>query len=287
MATEDAPLVGVIGLGLVGSALVDRLRGAGFRVVGHDIDPTKTAGLPDEDRAESPAALAARARRIVLSLPDSDVVAQVVDALPPVELIVDTTTGAPDVTDALARRLAAQGTAYIDAPLSGSSAQIRRGDAALLVGGDPDALDTHADLLAALSERVFCVGPVGAGSRAKLASNLVLGLNRAALAEGLVLAERLGLDPAAFLDVLRATPAYSAAMDVKGRRMVTGTFDPPDARLAQHRKDVALMLACAAETDQRLPLTEAHAALLDAAIAAGDGALDNAAVIQALRRARP
>jgi 3-hydroxyisobutyrate dehydrogenase-like beta-hydroxyacid dehydrogenase len=130
------------------------------------------------------------------------------------------------------------------------------------------------------------MGGAGAGARAKLALNLVLGLNRAALAEGLAFAEGLDLEGAAFLSLLRDSPAYSAAMDAKGAIMLEGRFSPPQARLAQHRKDLALMLAEAERTGQPLPLGAAHAALLDAAIAAGDADLDNAAVLQQLRRMR-
>jgi len=135
-----------------------------------------------------------------------------------------------------------------------------------------------------LAERVLYMGPPGSGAKAKLAVNLVLGLNRAVLAEGLVFAERLGIGMPAALELFACTPAYSRAVDVKGRKMVSGDFGP-EARLAQHRKDVGLMLALAGEAGQGLPFTEVHAAVLDRAIAAGDGELDNSAVIgEILRR---
>jgi len=240
----------------------------------------------------TPRAAAGAARRIVLSLPNSRTVLDVVEgpagilqaARPPC-LIIDTTTGDPQDAEGLAGRLAARGVGYLDATISGSSAQVRARTATFLVGGQPEHLDSARDLLAAVSDRVFHLGPPGAGSRAKLASNLVLGLNRLALAEGLVFAECLGLDLARFLDVLRQSAAYSAAMDTKGPRMLGGDF-APEARLRQHLKDVELMLAQAAACGQELPLTSAHRALLARAVAAGDGELDNAAVIRQLRRQR-
>ena len=121
------------------------------------------------------------------------------------------------------------------------------------------------------------------GARAKLATNLVLGLNRAAFAEGLVFAESLGIQPAAFLELVLASPARSDAAALKGPLMVAGDF-APQSRIRQHLKDLELMLAGAGAMGQRLPLTETHAALLRAAVACGDGELDNAAIVRQLRR---
>jgi len=95
----------------------------------------------------------------------------------------------------------------------------------------------------------------------------------------------VGLDLASFLDLARVTPGYSAAMDIKGDRMVAGDF-APDSRVRQHRKDLRLILDAARDAGQGMPLTETHAGLLDALIDAGDGDLDNAAIIRALRRLR-
>jgi 3-hydroxyisobutyrate dehydrogenase-like beta-hydroxyacid dehydrogenase len=111
----------------------------------------------------------------------------------------------------------------------------------------------------------------------------VLGLNRAVLAEGMVFAENMGISPAQFLALVLASPATSGAAQAKGRMMVEGDF-APQSRIHQHLKDVKLMIDSAAAEGQKLPLSEAHAALMRAAIAAGDGELDNAAIIRELRR---
>jgi 3-hydroxyisobutyrate dehydrogenase-like beta-hydroxyacid dehydrogenase len=167
--------------------------------------------------------------------------------------------------------------------LSGSSQQIQQGTATMLLGAAPAALQRHAALLDALSPQRIVVGGAGMGARAKLATNLVLGLNRAALAEGMVFAERLGIAPGTFLKLVLATPAASAAAHAKGALMVSGEFTP-QSRIHQHLKDVNLMLHQSAAAGQRLPLSETHAALLRAAVAAGDGELDNAAIIRQIRR---
>ena len=284
--------VGIVGVGLVGTALAQNLLKAGFDVVGYDIDKSRCDRLRSMGGrpAGSPADVGAAAPRVMLSLLTSDVVRDVVEgpdgllaADTPPRTIVDTTTGDPDETAALAARLAGRGVAYLDATVAGSSRQVADRTGVFMVGGDADAFAACDDLFAALGGNARHLGGAGSGARAKLACNLVLGLNRLALAEGLVLAERLGLEPRGFLDLLRRTPAYSAAMDVKGEKMLRGDFAPA-ARLAQHRKDVALILDCAERVGQDLPLSAAHLAVLDAAIAAGDGDLDNAAVIRELRR---
>jgi 3-hydroxyisobutyrate dehydrogenase-like beta-hydroxyacid dehydrogenase len=200
--------------------------------------------------------------------------------------VIDCSTGDPDALQALAARLAQRGVDFIEAPLSGSSQQIAQGQATMLLGGAPAALDRHAPVLAALSPQRMHVGGAGMGARAKLATNLVLGLNRAAFAEGLVFAESLGIPPATFLELVLASPARSDAAALKGPLMVSGDF-APQSRIRQHLKDLELMLAAASSSDQGLPLTQAHAALLRAAVAAGDGELDNAAVVRQLRREMP
>jgi 3-hydroxyisobutyrate dehydrogenase-like beta-hydroxyacid dehydrogenase len=136
------------------------------------------------------------------------------------------------------------------------------------------------------ARRWFHLGPCGSGSQMKLVSNLVLGLNRAALAEGLWLSKVLGLDAQIVLTVLRESMAYSRIMDTKGQKMITGDFEP-QARLSQHQKDVRLILQAAAGAGTDLPLTQAHARLLELAQNAGFGAQDNSAIIRAFEQLGP
>ena len=174
----------------------------------------------------------------------------------------------------------------MDATISGSSKIIAAGKGVFIAGGRKEDFDACADLFAVLTDKAFHVGPAGDGAKAKLATNLIMGLNRAALAEGLVFAERIGLDPASFLALARNNAAYSVVMDGKGQRMLTGDYSPA-GRLAQHRKDVATILEYGDKLDQELPLSRKHLEILDAAILAGDGDLDNAAVIEEIRRRGP
>jgi 3-hydroxyisobutyrate dehydrogenase-like beta-hydroxyacid dehydrogenase len=277
--------VGLVGVGLLGLALTERLIGAGFRVLGYDLLETRRHELV----ALGGVAVATSAEVfqqcdiVVLCLPDSSVVASVLDGAQPDLrqglLLVDTTTGDPFDTAALGNSLSSRGVEYLDATVAGSSAVVRGGAAIVMAGGSERAFHAAGGVLGAFASGVFHVGPCGSGARMKLVVNLVLGLNRAALAEGLTLAKSLGLDPAAALEVLRSGAAYSQAMDDKGAKMLAGDFSP-QARLAQHLKDVRLMLDAAARTGTELPLSKLHRTLLERAETAGLGELDNSAIFR-------
>lgn len=267
MAGIDEKTIGVVGLGLLGRAIAERLASAGFDVAGYDRSAEAMRTFEGRASAE-----ALRADRIVLAVFDSADAEQVV-ANSSARLYIDCTTGDPARVQALAARLAEKGVSYVEAPLSGSSDAVRRGEALMLVGGEPAGCE---DLLAAISTHRVAVGRPGMAARAKLATNLVLGLNRAALAEGIAFAEALGIPRRQFLDLVRASPAASAAALAKGEKMVSGDF-APESRIRQHLKDVRTMLAA---SPLQLPLTRAHERLLEDAVAAGDGDLDNAAIVR-------
>ncbi len=281
--------VGLIGLGLMGTALTERLLEHDYRVAVWN--RTRGAAEPllarGAEWSDNPIAACGR---VIISLYSTEVVAEVLEkmrtGLRPGQIIVDTTTGAPSQVEALGARLTAGGARYLDAPISGSSEQTRRGEATVMVSGERQAYEACADLWRALGRKVFYVGPCGTASKMKLISNLVLGLNRAALAEGLALAESLGVSAEAALEVLSGSMAYSRTMDTKGRKMVERDFSV-QARLSQHLKDVRLMLKAAAGAGLPLPLTETHRQLLERAEATGLGDHDNSAIIEVFRKPRP
>jgi 3-hydroxyisobutyrate dehydrogenase-like beta-hydroxyacid dehydrogenase len=259
--------VGVVGLGLLGRAIAARLESAGFAVVGYDRSAEAARAFEGRTSEE-----ALRAPRIVLAVFSSSDAEQVI-AASSARLYVDCTTGDPARVEALAADLAKRGIGYVEAPLSGSSDAVRRGEALMLVGGEAAGCE---DLLAAISAHRVAVGAAGTAARAKLATNLVLGLNRAALAEGMAFAEALGIPRRQFLDLVRASPAASAAALAKGEKMVSGDYTP-DSRIRQHLKDVRTILSA---SPLELPLTHAHQRLLEDAVSSGDGELDNAAIIR-------
>lgn len=274
--------VGLVGIGLVGTALAERLLAAGYEVTGFDISAAQVEQFArlGGRAAGSAAEVAAAAPRVILSLPSSDIAGRVIGEMVPEGIVVDTTTGEPDDMAGFGAALEARGIGYVDATIGGSSRQVRDGEAILICGGAARTFAACEDLFAVCARRAFHVGPCGAGARMKLVMNLALGLHRAVLAEALSYAAAVGVDPAAALDILRESPAYSRVMDTKGRKMLAGDFSV-EARLSQHLKDVRLMLESGRRHGARMPLSAAHRELLERAEAAGFGAADNSAVIKA------
>lgn len=284
--------IGLVGLGLVGTAIAERLLAGLFDVVGFDIEQAKCEHLKQlgGKTFSNPAQVAEQTDRIILSLPNTEEVLKVVEgpegileSKSPPRYIIDMTTGDPDETAELAKRLKEKDIFFLDAPFSGSSQQVKDKEITFMIGGDKTAYENCMDIFQTLATKIFYLSDSGNGSRAKLASNLILGLNRLALAEGLVFAGKLGLDPKAFLELLKVTPAYSAAMDIKGKKMLDGDFQP-QARLSQHHKDVSIMLKYSQKLGQELPLSQVHLDVLKKAIEAGDGDLDNSAVFREIKR---
>lgn len=283
--------VGLIGVGLLGEAFATRLLAAGLEVRGFDVDPLRQSRLRDMGgHAADLDEIARTCDPILIAVFSTDQVEEVVERLLP-ELegtgrtLMCASTCDPDRIAALGTRAAAHGIHFLETPVSGTSEQARRGDGVGLLGGDEETIAAVAPVLDAIFPSRFHVGKVGDGGRAKLAVNLILGLNRLALAEGLVFAERLGLDPAAFLDLARGSAAYSQVMETKGPKMVRGDF-APEGRARQTLKDVHLMLDQARARGQRLPALEVNADVLEACVRNGEGDLDNSVVINEVRRRR-
>jgi 3-hydroxyisobutyrate dehydrogenase-like beta-hydroxyacid dehydrogenase/catechol 2,3-dioxygenase-like lactoylglutathione lyase family enzyme len=280
------PNAGLIGLGLLGSALAQRMLAAGFSVTGYDPCPQATAAAAAMGctTVGSSSDVFSACRVVVLSLPNAEIVeevlAQASGQLTVGHLIVDTTTGDPDRMATVGGQLLQRGIEYLDATIAASSAQVLVGDAVVMVGGDAAAFQTCEPLFATFARQSVHVGPSGNGARMKLVNNLMLGLSRAALAEALTFAGKCGLDRRAALEVLRAGNAYSRVMDTKGEKMLVRDFTP-QGRLAQHLKDVRLILDCGRRSDAALPLTETHRTLLETCQSAGLGEQDNSAVIMA------
>ncbi len=287
-AKNSVKTIGILGFGLVGQALAARLTSGGYQV--HACDPSKPAQAAaqalDIPIVANAQALAAQCNVILIAVLDDAALQQCADALTQSsslpEFVISCVTASVEATQFAEALLTRLHIAFADMPLLGSSQQIAAGQALGLLGASETVAQQWASLLAVLCPNYRHVGPCGYGARAKLACNLVLGLNRAALAEGLVLATTLGLDGTAFLDLLRESPAYSRAVDVAGPRMVARDF-APRSRISQHRKDLGLMLDEGNKNGLNLSLTQAHAKLLDHAIAQGLGELDNVAIIDAMQ----
>jgi putative dehydrogenase len=279
--------VGIIGLGLMGEVYARRLMAAGFSVMGFDVDAAKNERLGQiGGRAGSLADIARDCNPIVLAVFNTEQVEEVVErALLPAaagKIVLCTSTCDPDRIAALAARVGDR-LRFLETPVSGASEQVRQGDGVGLIGGDEKIAADAAPVLDALFPKRFHIGKAGDGGRAKLAVNHILALNRLALAEGLVCAARLGLDPAAFLKVARNSAAASLVMDSKGAKMINGDF-APEGRVRQSLKDTHLILDQARKAGQKLPLLEVYADVLEACMRHGEGEQDNSIVIEEIRR---
>lgn len=280
--------VGLIGVGLLGTAIAERLLAEGHSVLGFDLNPERLSALKALGGAPASSVqhVLNECSEVILSLPESHVVRSLTDELEPEllahgKLIIDTTTGSPQDAVDLASIFAASGVIYLDATIAGSSDQVRQRDAVAMVGGDSAGFDRARELLSLFTRDQFYTGPNGSGATVKLIVNLVLGLNRLVLAEGLALARSCSLDLMAVLAILKSGPAYSRVMDTKGLKMINEDFDPPQARLDQHWKDVRLILELGQQHHAALPLSELHERLLSHVSQLGFGKLDNSVIIRA------
>ncbi len=281
--------LGIVGLGLVGRAMAKRLLAAGYEVCGYDIAETacKDAQKVGVEVVEDARQVAEEADTVLLSLMTSENrrdllwgAQAVAQALEPGALILDTTTARPEDMRVDHARLAEQDVRLIDVCLSGSSQVVAEGRALALVGDRRENAE-YASILEAFSKAQYYFDEPGQGNQAKLIINLVFGLNRLVLAEALGLAAKGGFDLNVILDILKAGETYSVVMDTKGPKMISGVYEPAVARLAQHAKDVDLILEYAQEVGARVPVSEVHSGLIRSVADAGAGDLDNAAIFKA------
>ncbi len=279
--------IGVLGLGLIGQALTRRLVAAGYDVIGYDPSPQAVEafediggkGMTSDEVWQAPTILTAvfdtaQLRQVIASAPDGTGA-----------VVISTSTCDPDEMPDLARLAKTKQIDLIEAPLSGTSKDLAHGNAVFLLGGEASVCAAQSGLFSALGRSQHYLGGIGQGNRAKLAVNLVLGLNRAALAEGLVFAKGLGLDPAAFLPLLQVTAASSAVMSGKGPLMVGRDFRPL-GRIAQSAKDFALIREAGAKAGQALPFAQTYLQMMQDCLDHDEGDLDNSAILLAIERAQ-
>lgn len=279
--------VGIVGLGLLGTAVASRLLQGGVEVTGYDVRPEQTHALASAGlrAAENTAAACEGADAVFTVLPTLESVeevlcgpAGVLEATPKDAVIVQMSTVSPELARRIGSAAASRGYGFLDAPISGTSAMVAAGDCTLLVGGDAAHLEACRPLFAAVARRTVHMGEVGAASLAKLATNLLVALNTAAVAEALVLGARGGLDKAKLLDAWEGTAASSRMMEIRGPLMAEGRY-PPQMKLDLFMKDLHLMLEECRRLKAPLPLTEVAERLYAAAADAGRGSEDLASVM--------
>jgi 3-hydroxyisobutyrate dehydrogenase-like beta-hydroxyacid dehydrogenase len=282
--------IAIVGMGLMGSTFARHLQAQGHTVTGYDPDPERMAEheAAGGATAPTPGTAAAAGDLVLLSLPNSTVMLEVVEDIAangrPGSLVFDTTTGEPDRARQAARRLGDVGIEFADCTVSGNAAQTADKDIIFMVGGEAHQVARLLPILQPMSRAVYHVGAVGSGATAKIVVNHILSINRVAVAEGLTVAEKAGIDLESMIEVLRDSAAYSKAMDIWGDRMVTADHYPPASRVRQSHKDSRLINAFAEDLGAPHALTEVVRALLVEAEETGLSDADNSSVMEVMRR---
>jgi len=286
------PVVGFVGLGIMGAPMARNLLLAGFPLVVWNRTAARADALAAEgaQRAVSPREVAERAQIAITMLSDSPDVEEIYRAPQGLlagvtshdaPVLVDMSTIAPRVARELAAEAAALGAAMLDAPVSGGDVGAREGTLSIMVGGDAAALERARPVLEALGTRVTHVGASGAGQVVKACNQIVVALTLEALGEALVLGSKAGVDPHAIVEALGGGLAASRVLEVRGPKLLARDFEP-GFKLDLHAKDLAIVLATARELGVALPGTAVVEQLFHAERSRGRGEADNSTIVRAL-----
>ena len=288
MTTRRAP-VGVVGLGIMGSAISPSLIAAGFPLFGYDPRPEARAALEagGGKAAASLGALATEASTLLCFLPDGSALHAVADELAkattPLTIIECSTLSIED-KETSRTRLAAAGHTLLDCPLSGTGAQARNRDLVVLGSGDEAAFERCRAVFDGFARVVKSLGPFGNGMRMKLIANLLVAVHNCAAAEAMTLARKAGLDPKLVHETLKEGAGGSRMWDLRGPLMVDRRYLPATMKIDVFQKDLGLIEGFARALGSPTPLLDASAALYDEAEAAGLGPQDSAAVCTVLEK---
>jgi len=284
-SAASARPVAVVGLGIMGGAIAANLVRAGHVVRGFDLDPERIASAPGAGVAvaASAADCAAGCAVVLTSLPSDVALDSTVDALVAGRArigadttIVELSTLSIEAKTRAQARLAAAGLAMLDCPISGTGAQAVAGDLVLYASGEESAARRSEPVLRAFSRAVHY------GMRLKLVANLLVAVHNVATAEALALAKRAGLDPVQACELLGSGAGSSRILQLRGPMMATGVFEPATMKLDVWQKDLDLIEAMATAVDASTPLFDATRPLYAAALRAGLGRQDTAAVFRVI-----
>ena len=277
MAVES---VGMIGLGIMGSAMSINLIRAGFNVVGFDVlalrrDALRKAGGRP---AKTCRKVARGSATIVTSLPSSeallDTASQIADSGNR-QIVIETSTLPISVKEEARTRLAAGGVTLLDCPLSGTGAQARAKDLIVYVSGDNRTYLQTARIMDGFARAHYYVGPFGAGSKMKFVANLLVAIHNVAAAEAMVLAMKSGLDPALVVKVIGDGAGSSRMFQVRAPMMVKGDYSDATMKVQIWQKDMGIIGDFAKKLECPTPLFAASAPVYTAAMAMGLGAKDS------------
>lgn len=270
----------ILGLGLMGRPMAQRLLAVGYTVSGWNRSPLPAELLPDVRRCVD-VGDAAQSDVCVLMLSDSNaadtVLAQLEPRLQAGQLVVDMGTSDPTHSRRHAERLAQRGIGWVDAPVSGGPEGAAEGTLAIMVGGQAHDVVRVQPMLAVLGRNIVHVGGPGAGHSTKIINQLIVGLTIEAVAEALILAEQSGLDPTLVQAALAGGFADSKILQIHGTRMINRAYTP-GAKVRTQLKDLRLAQALAEGANLDLPHLEHTIKRYEELVARGDGDLDHSAL---------
>ena len=286
MASRDR--VGIVGLGIMGSAMAANLAGAGFSVFGYDRLARRRSELARAGGHASRSAreVAKRAAIVITSLPSAaallEVAAELAAAGQPGQIIVETST-LPIATKQQARRLlAARAITLLDCPLSGTGAQARTKDLAVYASGPRSAYRRCIGVFDGFARAHFFLGPFGTGSKMKFVANLLVAIHNVSTAEALVLGMKAGLDPAVMVNVLGQGAGSSRMLQVRGPMMVRNDYRDAAMKVGIWQKDMRIIAEFARDLECPTPLFAATSPIYNAAMAGGFAEADTASVCAVL-----
>ena len=280
--------IGFIGLGIMGKPMAKNLLKAGHALVVYDIvpagaDEVVAAGAA---RGSSPKDVAGQTEIVITMVPDGPEVEQavlgangVLEGAKKGTIVVDMSSISPMVAQKVGARCEAQGVDFLDAPVSGGEPKAIDGTLAIMVGGKQEIFDKVEPILRTMGSTVVLTGKVGAGNVTKLANQIMVACNIAAMGEALVLATKAGLDPEVVFNAVKAGLAGSTVLNVKAPMVYSRNFKP-GFRIRLHQKDLRNALLAAESLKVSLPLTSAVQNILVSLMNNGKGDLDHSAIVQ-------
>jgi len=289
-ADEAKPTVGMIGLGIMGSAMAANLVRAKFPVIGYDPVPDRRRALARSRGKPLAAAeaVAKGARIIVLSLPSADALAESAAALARSArrgtIVVETSTLPIPVKEAARVRLARAGVTLLDCPLSGTGAQARTRDLVVFASGPRNAYRRCAPVFEGFARRHRYTGPFGTGSKLKFIANLLVSIHNVAAAEAMVLGMKAGIEPAEVLEVMGDSAGSSRMLQIRGPLMVADRYRPATMKNAVWQKDVKVIGEFARSLACPTPLFDAASVVYVSAMAEGLAEEDTGSVCRVLER---
>jgi len=284
----DKKKIGFIGLGIMGKPMAKNLIAAGYKLIVNDINKAAVDEITALGALAAPSAagVAEAVGLIITMLPNSPHVSEVVcgkggllETIRPGSTVIDMSSIAPATSQALAAKLREKGAEMLDAPVSGGEPKAIDGTLAIMVGGNEKIFEDVKDILAVMGASVTYVGEIGSGNVTKLANQMIVALNIAALSEALVLAAKSGVDPKKVFDAIKGGLAGSAVMNAKAPMMLARNFKP-GFRVELHIKDLINALDTAHDNGVPVPLTAAALEILQAIKTGGSASEDHSAILK-------